>query len=148
MVDEGKTLSWPTWRKPDSLKTGPIIGVVKDFHYKSLHEVVEPAVMHIYPEAYSKIAVKISGKQIKDEILSITSLWNKYSPDYPIEYNFLDESFEKMYKAEDKVKTLLSLFTAVTIFISCLGLLGLAAYATERRRKELGVRKVLGASVE
>lgn len=144
----GKTLSWPTWRKSDSLKTGSIIGVVKDFHYKSLHEVVEPAVMHIYPEAYSKVAVKLSGKGIETEIRSITELWNKYSPDYPIEYNFLDESFEKMYKGEDKLKTLLSLFTAVTIFIACLGLLGLAAYAAERRRKELGIRKVLGASVE
>jgi putative ABC transport system permease protein len=144
----GKTLSWPTWRKPDSLKTGPIIGVVKDFHYKSLHEVVEPAVMHIYPQAYSKVAVKLGGKQIETEIMGITELWNKFSPDYPIEYNFLDESFEKMYKGEDKLKTLLSLFTAVTIFIACLGLLGLAAYAAERRRKELGVRKVLGASVE
>jgi putative ABC transport system permease protein len=144
----GKTLSWPTWRKPDSLKTGPIIGVVKDFHYKSLHEVVEPAVMHIYPQAYSKVAVKLSGKGIESEIKSITKLWNKFSPDYPIEYNFLDESFEKMYKGEDKLKTLLSLFTAVTIFIACLGLLGLAAYAAERRRKELGIRKVLGASVE
>jgi len=144
----GKTLSWPTWRKPDSLKTGQVIGVVKDFHYKSLHEVVEPAVMHIYPQAYSKVAVKLSGHQIENEIAQIQTVWNKYSPDYPIEYNFLDESFEKMYKGEDKLKTLLSLFTAVTVFIACLGLLGLAAYAAERRRKELGIRKVLGASAE
>ena len=144
----GKTLSWPTWRKPDSLKTGPVIGVVKDFHYKSLHEKIEPAVLQIYPQAYSKVAVKISGANIEKAIGQIRNLWSRYSPDYPIEYNFLDESFGKMYKGEDKLKTLLTLFTAITIFVSCLGLLGLAAYAAERRKKELGVRKVLGATVE
>jgi putative ABC transport system permease protein len=144
----GKTLSWPTWRKPDSLKTGQVIGVVKDFHYKSLHERVEPAVLHIYPEAYSKVAVKLSGDKIEAEVAGIKSLWNKFSPDYPIEYNFLDESFQKMYKAEDKLKTLLTFFTGITIFVACLGLLGLAAYAAERRKKELGIRKVLGATVQ
>jgi putative ABC transport system permease protein len=144
----GKTLSWPTWRKGDSLKTGPVIGVVKDFHYKSLHERVEPAVLHIYPQAYSKVAVKLRGDKIETELAGIKTLWNKFSPDYPIEYNFLDESFQKMYKAEDKLKILLSIFTAITIFVACLGLLGLAAYAAERRRKELGIRKVLGATVQ
>jgi putative ABC transport system permease protein len=144
----GKTLSWPTWRNPDSLKTGPIIGVVKDFHFKSLHVRVEPAVLHIYPQAYSKVAVKLRGDKIEAELASIKDLWNKFSPDYPIEYSFLDESFQKMYKAEDKLKTLLSLFTGITIFVACLGLLGLAAYAAERRKKELGIRKVLGATVQ
>lgn len=143
----GKTLSWPTWRKADSLKTGPVIGVVKDFHYKSLHERVEPAVLHIYPQAYSKVAVKLDGAKIESEIAGIRVLWSKFSPDYPIEYNFLDESFNTMYKAEDKLKTLLSFFTAITIFVACLGLLGLAAYTAERRKKELGIRKVLGATV-
>jgi putative ABC transport system permease protein len=143
----GKTLSWPTWRNPDSLKTGPVIGVVKDFHYKSLHEIIEPAVLQIYPEAYSKVAVKITGANIETTIDQISNEWSRYSPDYPIEYNFLDESFGKMYKGEDKLKTLLTLFTAITIFVSCLGLLGLAANAAERRKKELGVRKVLGATV-
>ena len=144
----GKTLSWPTWRKPDSLKTGPIIGVVKDFHYKSLHELVEPAVLHIYPQAYSKVAVKLSGDKLETRIAGIQRIWNKFSPDYPMEYNFLDESFQKMYKAEDKLKTLLTFFTGITILVACLGLLGLAAYAAERRKKELGIRKVLGATVQ
>ena len=144
----GKTMSWPTWRNPDSLKTGPVIGVVKDFHYKSLHEIIEPAVLQIYPQAYSKVAVKITGANIETTIGQIRNLWSRYSPDYPIEYNFLDESFGKMYKGEDKLKTLLTLFTGITIFVSCLGLLGLTANAAERRKKELGVRKVLGATVE
>jgi putative ABC transport system permease protein len=143
----GKTLSWPTWRNPDSLKTGPVIGVVKDFHYKSLHDKIEPTVLQIYPQAYSKVAVKINGSKIETTIGEIKKVWSRYSADYPIEYNFLDESFGKMYKGEDKLKTLLTLFTAITIFVSCLGLLGLAANAAERRKKEIGVRKVLGATV-
>ena len=143
-----KNLSWPTWRKPDSLKTGQIIGVVKDFHFKSLHERVEPAVLHIYPPAYSKVAVKVTGAAIEASLADVKKLWARFSPDYPIEYTFLDESFAKMYKAEDKLKTLLSLFTAITIFVACLGLMGLAAYAAERRKKEIGIRKVLGATVQ
>jgi putative ABC transport system permease protein len=143
----GKTLSWPTWRKADSLKTGPVIGVVRDFHYKSLHERVEPAVLHIYPAAYSRIAVKLKAGSIENSIAQIKTVWNRFSPDYPMEYTFLDESFGKMYQAEDKLKTLLSLFTGVTIFVACLGLFGLAAFAAERRKKEIGIRKVLGATV-
>ena len=143
----GKTLSWPTWRKADSLKTGPVIGVVRDFHYKSLHERVEPAVLHIYPAAYSRIAVKLKAGSIANSIAQIKTVWNRFSPDYPREYTFLDESFGKMYQAEDKLKTILSLFTGVTIFVACLGLFGLAAFAAERRKKEIGIRKVLGATV-
>jgi putative ABC transport system permease protein len=143
----GKTLSWPTWRKADSLKTGPVIGVVRDFHYKSLHERVEPAVLHIYPAAYSRIAVKLKAGSIENSIAQIKTVWNRFSPDYPMEYTFLDESFGKMYQAEDKLKTILSLFTGVTIFVACLGLFGLAAFAAERRKKEIGIRKVLGATV-
>ena len=111
--------------------------MVKDFHYKSLHERVEPAALHIYPQAYSKVAVKLKSDNLETEIANVKSLWNKFSPDYPIEYNFLDESFEKMYKAEDKLKTLVSFFTAITIFVACLGLLGLAAYAAEEEKKNL-----------
>lgn len=144
----GKTLSWPTWRKPDSFKTGPIIGVVKDFNYKSLHEKVEPAVLQIYPAAYSKVAVRLQGDDIDKSVAYVKSIWNRYSPDYPMEYSFLDESFTKMYKAEDKLKTLLTIFTAVTIVVACMGLFGLAAFGAERRRKELGVRKVLGATTQ
>ncbi|CAN5156277.1 hypothetical protein BH23BAC1_BH23BAC1_26800 [soil metagenome] len=75
-------------------------------------------------------------------------MWNSFSPDYPIEYKFLDENFEQMYKSEDKLKALLGIFTGLAIFVGCLGLFGLAAFSAERRKKEIGIRKVLGASVE
>jgi putative ABC transport system permease protein len=144
----GKTLHWPTWQHPDSVKKGQIIGVVKDFNYKSLYDKVETAVIHIYPDAYWKVAVKMKSVDIGSTVRDVQSVWNKFSPDYPIEYTFLDENFKQMYQAEDKLKSLLGLFTALTVFVACLGLFGLAAYMAERRRKEIGIRKVLGASVQ
>jgi putative ABC transport system permease protein len=144
----GQKLLWNTWAKFDSIKTGLVIGVVKDFHYKSLYDKIEPAVMQIYPAAYSKVAVKINTSDAKNIIGGITSIWNQYSPDYPIEYNFLDENFRQMYVKDDKLKSMLWIFTAITVLISCLGLFGLAAYSAERRKKEIGIRKVLGASAK
>jgi putative ABC transport system permease protein len=144
----GQTLLWNTWRNPDLVKKGQIIGVVKDFHYKSLYDKMEPAVLQIYPQAYWKVAVKMKTASVANTLSHVQQVWNRFTPDYPIEYRFLDESFDQMYKAEDKLKSLLWIFTAVTIFVACLGLFGLAAYAAERRKKEIGIRKVLGASVE
>ncbi|NEM98463.1 ABC transporter permease [Pontibacter burrus] len=143
----GKTLQWNVWNdaNPDSLKTGKIIGVVKDFHYKSLYDRVEPTVMQIFPGAYFKVAVKIDGTNVANTISEVKEIWSKFSPDYPLEYIFMDENFDKMYKSEDKLKTLLWIFTGLAIFVACMGLFGLAAYAAERRKKEIGIRKVLGA---
>jgi putative ABC transport system permease protein len=92
----GKTLLWPTWQNPDSMKRGQVIGVVKDFHYKSLYDKVEPAVLQIYPNAYSKVAVKVKTAGIDNSLAHVKNVWNKFSPDYPLDYRFLDENFEKM----------------------------------------------------
>src|SRR5206468_1751138 len=145
-----KDLFWHPWNatNPDSLKTGKIIGVVKDFNYKSLYDKVETTVLQIYPDAAWKVAIKMNTSQTGNAINSIKNAWNKFSPEYPIEYKFLDENFENMYKAEDKLKSLLWIFTAIAIFVGCLGLFGLAAYTAERRKKEVGIRKVLGASTK
>jgi putative ABC transport system permease protein len=144
----GQTLLWNTWRKPDFVKKGQVVGVVKDFHFKSLYDKMEPAVLQVYPEAYWKVAVKMKTADISNTLAYVQKVWSKFTPDYPIEYRFLDESFDQMYKAEDKLKSLLWIFTAITVFVACLGLFGLAAYAAERRKKEIGIRKVLGASVQ
>jgi putative ABC transport system permease protein len=144
----GQPIKWDKW-KPDSVqpvKTGKVIGVVKDFHYKSLHEKLNPAVLHIYPEIV-KVAVKVKAANIENTIASIKSAWDKFSPDYPLAYNFLDENFQKMYKSEEKLSSLLWIFTGLAIFVGCLGLFGLAAFSAEQRVKEIGIRKVLGASV-
>ncbi|HEX8659605.1 MAG TPA: ABC transporter permease [Hymenobacter sp.] len=145
----GRTVQWQVWsdKNPDSLKVGKVIGVVKDFHYKSLYDKLEPAVLQIFPGAYWKVAVKLKGENLSSSIDGVKQVWTKFSPESPIEYRFLDQNFDDMYKAEDKLKALLWTFTGIAIFVGCLGLFGLATYAAERRKKEIGIRKVLGASV-
>jgi putative ABC transport system permease protein len=146
----GQTLSWHPWdgNNPDSLKVGKVIGVVKDFNYKSLYDKVEPAVLQIYPQAAFKVAVKLSTANMTTTLSQINGVWTRYAPDYPLEYKFLDQNFAQLYESEDKLQTLLWVFTGIAIFIGCLGLFGLAAYTAETRRKEIGIRKVLGASTE
>jgi putative ABC transport system permease protein len=146
----GKILYWHPWgaSNPDSLKTGQVIGVVKDFNYKSLYDKVEAAVLQIFPDAAWKVAVKMKTADLSNTINSVKNTWNKFSSEYPIEYKFLDENFEEMYNAEDKLGTLLWIFTSIAIFVGSLGLFGLAAYSAERRRKEVGIRKVLGATTQ
>jgi putative ABC transport system permease protein len=145
----GKPLYWPVWdsQQKDSLKKGNIIGVVKDFHFKSLYDKLETTVLQIYPPANWKVAVKYSRDNEKATIAGVEKVWSAFSSDQPIQFSFLDENFREMYKSEDKLRSLLWAFTGIAIFVACLGLLGLAAYSAERRKKEIGIRKVLGASV-
>ncbi|PJJ54925.1 ABC transporter permease [Hymenobacter chitinivorans] len=145
----GQKVQWPVWneKNPDSLKVGQIIGVVKDFHYKSLYDRLEPAVLQIFPPAYWKVAVKLKADNLGSSLEGVKQVWAKFSPETPIEYRFLDDNFAQLYQAEDKLQTLLFSFTGVAIFVGCLGLFGLATYAAERRKKEIGIRKVLGADV-
>jgi putative ABC transport system permease protein len=144
----GQPLFWKTWdeARPDSLKKGRIIGVVKDFHYKSLYEKVEPTVLMIYPDAAWKVAVKLRPEGLAGTVSRVKEVWGRFAPDYPLEYVFMDDNFANMYQAEDKLRTLLWIFTTIAIFIACLGLFGLSAYAAERRKKEIGIRKILGAN--
>ncbi|WP_423147762.1 ABC transporter permease [Rubrolithibacter danxiaensis] len=146
----GKPLKWKKW-EPDSIKPikeGRIIGVVKDFHYKSLHEKVAASVLQIYPQETAKIAVKIRPAHLQQTISFIDDTWNKFSPDYPLDFKFLDENFEEMYQAEEKMSKLLLIFTALAIFVGCMGLFGLATYSAQQRTKEISIRKVLGATVQ
>jgi putative ABC transport system permease protein len=126
---------------------GKIIGVLKDFHYKSLQQNIQPLVMRYEPWALGLISIKVSTAHLPSTIKAIESKWNQIIPNRPFDYNFLDESFDKQYRAEDKFGNLFFNFAALAIFISCLGLLGLASYSTILRKKEIGVRKVLGAGV-
>jgi putative ABC transport system permease protein len=145
----GKDLYWPKWHKDslNPLKKGKVIGVVKDFHYKSLHEKVSTSVVHIYDSALFKVAVRMRAEDVKSKIAFISATWNKFSPGFPIDYSFMDESYDKMYKAEEKLGTLLWIFTGMAIVVGCMGLFALAALSAQQRRKEIGIRKVLGAGV-
>jgi putative ABC transport system permease protein len=146
----GQRLHWDEWVPVDTLdpvKRGQVIGVVKDFHVKSLHEKLSTTILHIYPQVLVKMAVKVKAAELPNTIEYIKTTWNKFSPDYPLDYKFLDENFAAMYSSEDKLSSLLWIFTLMAIFIGCMGLFGLAAFSAEQRIKEIGIRKVLGASV-
>lgn len=144
----GKTLHWSMWGDGgDTLKKGAVIGVVKDFHFESLHDKINTAVLQIFPDAYWKVALKINTKDASQTIAAVETVWKKFSPEFPMDYQFLDENFDKMYLSENKLSALLWIFTALAILVGCLGLFGLATYAAEQRVKEIGIRKVLGAGV-
>jgi putative ABC transport system permease protein len=146
----GQRLNWNEWSPADSLspvKKGKVIGVVRDFHYKSLHERVTASVIQLYPQVAVKVAVKLNTANIKNTIAFINNVWQKFSPGYPLEYKFMDESYGQMYQSEEKLSELLWIFTIMTIVVGCMGLFGLAAFSAEQRTKEIGIRKVLGANM-
>jgi ABC-type antimicrobial peptide transport system permease subunit len=124
-----------------------IIGVVKDFHLSSLHEPIAPMVFMYNPKNTTSILAKIKAGQEKETLHAVTSLYRKFNPGYVFEYHFLDEAYQAQYVAEQRVSVLSRLFAGLAILISCLGLFGLASFNAEIRTKEIGVRKVLGASV-
>jgi putative ABC transport system permease protein len=128
-------------------RKGKIIGVVKDFHYQALQEPIKPLTMRIEPGGYQLLSIKVAAGNLPSTIKAITSKWNQIIPNRPFDFSFLDESFDKQYRAEDRFGNLFFNFAILAIFISCLGLLGLASYSTIQRTREIGVRKVLGASV-
>jgi putative ABC transport system permease protein len=123
-----------------------VIGVVRDFHFKSLHEKITPLVMTLGKGAGTMI-VKVKTDNLPTLVASMTTHWNTFKPEVPFSYTFLDERFNNTYRAEQKTGTILAVFAGLTIFVACLGLFGLATFMAEQRTKEIGVRKVLGASV-
>ena len=146
----GQSISWNEWVPLDTLnpvKKGKVIGVVEDFHYKSLHERVAPSVIHLYPQFQYALAVKLKTANLQSSIAYINDLWNKFVPSFPLDYKFMDESYAAMYKSEEKLASLLWIFTLMAIIVGCMGLFALAAFSAEQRTKEIGIRKVLGASV-
>ncbi len=126
-----------------------IIGVVKDFHFESLHEPVKPCfIIHENPgNVWDKIMVRIKAADQEQTIAAIQHLYENYNPGFPFDYNFLDEAYQKQYLTETRVGMLSKYFAGIAIIISCLGLFGLAAFTAQKRQKEIGIRKVVGASV-
>src|ERR1035438_9389596 len=144
------------YRKPEQIvgrkfdqwgRKGLIIGVVKDFHFRSLQEVIKPLSIRIEPNGCDLVSINVKADHLKATIAAIGDDWKTLIPHRPFSYYFLDEFFDKQYRAEDRFGRLFLNFAILAIFISCLGLLGLASYSTMQRTKEIGVRKVMGASV-
>ncbi|MCE6992431.1 ABC transporter permease [Dyadobacter sp. CY323] len=126
---------------------GQIIGVTKDYHFESLHQKVAPIAMFNQPGRLSRISVHVAGANLKRAIGHIESVWKSRFPEIPFQYEFLDQRFGQLYAREQTQQLLFGIFAGIAIFISCLGLLGLSMFMAELRTKEIGVRKVLGASV-
>lgn len=127
--------------------TGIVIGVVKDFNFRSMREKISPAAFKLDKSWASNYLVKIAPHKQAEAISRIEKLWKQTFPNQPFAYEFLDQEFDKIYREDAKASTLMSGFAVVAVIISCLGLFGLAAFTAERRGKEIGIRKVLGATV-
>jgi len=124
-----------------------IIGVIKDFNFASLHEEIKPLVVSCMTEWQPQLYVKVAPGKTKEAIATVEKVWKEYNADYDFTYNFLDESFDAMYKSDVRTGNLFTIFAVIAIIISCLGLFGLVTYTAESKTKEIGIRKVLGASV-
>jgi predicted permease len=127
-----------------------IIGVVKDFHFESLHEAVKPAFFDLQGQGSSpwfRIMIRIKSDHQKETIGKIQQMYEAYNPGFPFTVNFLDEAYQKQYETEVRVAILSKYFSGMAIIISCLGLFGLATFTAQKRQKEIGIRKVVGASV-
>ncbi len=139
-----------TWYADSALvKKTTIIGIVKDFHFKSLHNKIVPLVIHVNTHVYytEYISVRFAETNFDDALKFLTTEWKKFSPDRPLESSFLDDKLANLYESETQAGMILTLFAILAIFISCLGLFGLSAYEVEIRLKEIGIRKTMGASV-
>jgi len=130
----------------DVLVDHEIVGVVKNFHYESLRENITPLGL-FYGPSFGNMAFRIASTGISDAVELLESHWKEQAPGQPFSYSFMDSRFDRMYRAETGVQDLMAAFSGLAVLIACLGLLGLSAYSVERRTKEIGIRKVLGAGV-
>ena len=129
-------------------QTFTIIGVIKDFHYESLHKEIRPIVIRNLSDAPGEyISIRLGPNKLSKTLAFLEGKWKEFAPGQPFEYFFLDDSFDKLYQSEQGAGQLFTAFSIIAGFIACLGLFGLAAFSTEQRTKEVGIRKILGASV-
>lgn len=128
-------------------KKGTVIGVVQDFHFNSLHKKIQPVVLYIDPASFDYFSVRINPGNVSQTLDFLKTKWEALVHDEPFVFSFLDEDIGNLYKAEAKLGTLFIVVSSLAVFVACLGLFGLAAFTTEQRTKEIGIRKVFGASV-
>jgi putative ABC transport system permease protein len=128
-------------------RTGEIIGVVKDFHFVPLRLKIRPLAIHLAPGKIRFLSIKIQPGNFSETLSFIRDRWKEFSPGFPFELNFLDEQMNIKYAAEQRMSQTFSIFTSVAIFLACIGLFGLVSFSVERRTKEIGIRKVVGASL-
>ena len=125
---------------------GDVVGVVKDFHYRSLHYEIEPLIIRLV-SWFEYFAIRIRSDDVAGTLSFLKTQWKEIAPNKPFDYFFLDDDYDKLYRTEEQIGTLFGLFSILAIFVASLGLFGLASFTAQRRIKEIGIRKVLGASV-
>jgi putative ABC transport system permease protein len=128
--------------------TVTVVGVVKDFHYMGLRKAIDPQMITLRPNTRNAYSVKLETSDLKSTIVALKALWNQYFPNDPFNYSFLDEQFNAQYRSDQQFGEMFTLFAFLAILIACFGLVGLSAYNILQRTKEVGIRKVLGASVQ
>jgi putative ABC transport system permease protein len=142
-IDEAVVLTYRT-EQPTPLK---VIGVMKDFNYQSLKDNVRPMAVLLGNEPNYEMAIRLAPGNTQEQIKILETIWRKHASDAPFEYSFLDQNFDLMFRAEQRMSQIILVFTVLAISIACLGLFGLAAYTAEQRAKEISIRKVMGASI-
>lgn len=133
---------------PDGSNEAEVIGVVQDFNYEPLRKSVEPLLLEIRPNAFQEVSMRLKAGDPSEALSALKQKWQRLAPDQPFQYTFLNERFDRAYRAEARFGQVFGIFAGLAILIACLGLFGLTAFAAERRTKEIGVRKALGASIK
>jgi putative ABC transport system permease protein len=128
-------------------KSGKVIGVVKDFNFNSLRENIKPMLIHIFPQWFGAVTLRLKTDQLQSEIKQLETAWKNIYGDAPFTYTFMQEDFDSLYKSETNMRSVLTAFTFLSVLVACLGLFGLAAFTIKQRFREIGIRKVLGSSV-
>jgi putative ABC transport system permease protein len=144
LIGSGSPVGKRFWRGNDKRT---IIGVIKEFHYLPLHRKIGPMMLHFSPRSFRYIFVRVKPGDIDKTLGYLEDVFKRVNPGTPFEFTFLDEEYDKMYRAEERMGKIFNYFAFLAIFISCLGLFGLASFTTEQRTKEIGIRKVLGSTV-
>ncbi|HWH61862.1 MAG TPA: ABC transporter permease [Ginsengibacter sp.] len=127
--------------------TGPVVGVIKDFNFSSLHDPIGPLLIFLGRDYSRTFMLRLSGTDIKATLGRLEAVWKQHIPDRPFNYQFLDDSYNKLYLADQRTSLLFSIAAGLAILLACLGLFGLAAFTTVQRTKEIGIRRVLGANI-
>jgi putative ABC transport system permease protein len=141
-----KTITWSIFENETKAK---VIGLVKDFHYESLHAEIDPLIIRLAPREdfwQTMMSIKFNGTNSDDVLRILEKKWNEFESSYPFEYSLLSEDYEQLYENEKKLGTLVLLFTLLAILVACLGLVGLTNFMTDKRTKEIGIRKTFGAN--
>ncbi|MCF7793328.1 MAG: ABC transporter permease [Candidatus Cloacimonetes bacterium] len=141
-----KKLDFGAGMEGEAMRNAKVIGVVKDFHYTSLHNKIDPLIILLSEQPNRHIHLRVRQENMQQTLPFIEQKWNEFCPTFPFEYTFLDDSLNEQYIAEQKIGKVFTSFSVMCIFIACLGLFGLAAYTAEQRTKEISIRKVMGAT--